>query len=50
MLGCKLTEEEIEQYARSVETEDAYGEEDYQSIKERLESFKNKYCVGPNNN
>ena len=39
--NCK---EEIEWYARSVEAEDGYGEEDYETIKERLEDFKNKYC------
>lgn len=43
MIGSKLTEEEIEWYARSVEAEDGYSEEDYEAIKERLEDFKNKY-------
>jgi hypothetical protein len=45
MLDSKLTEEEIEWYARSVEAEDGRGEEDYEAIKERLEGFKNKYCA-----
>jgi hypothetical protein len=45
MLDSKLTEEEIEWYARSVEAEDGCGEEDYEAIKERLEGFKNKYCA-----
>lgn len=45
MLGNKLTDEEIEWYARSVEAEDGYTEEDYEAIKERLEDFKNKYCA-----
>jgi hypothetical protein len=44
MLDSKLTEEEIEWYARSIEAEDGYGEEDYKEIKERLVEFKNKYC------
>ena len=44
MLDSKLTNEEIENYARSVEAEDGYGEEDYEAIKERLKGFKNKYC------
>ncbi|MCP4355247.1 MAG: hypothetical protein GY793_06370 [Proteobacteria bacterium] len=45
MIGSKLTEHEIEWYARSIEAENGYGKEDYEAIKERLESFKNKYCV-----
>ena len=45
MLDSKLTEEEIEWYARLVESEDGYTEEDYEAIKETLEGFKNKYCV-----
>lgn len=45
MLDSKLTEEEIEWYARLVESEEGYTEEDYEAIKERLEGFKNKYCV-----
>ena len=44
MLEGKLTNEEIEKYARSVEAEDGYDEEDYEAIKERLKDFKNKYC------
>ena len=44
MLGSKLTGEEIEWYARSIEEEDGYSEEDYKAIKERLKHFKNKYC------
>lgn len=45
MLDGKLTKEEIEWYARSVEALDGYTEEDYKAIKERLEGFKNKYCA-----
>lgn len=45
MLEGKLTEEEIEWYARLVESQDGYTEEDYKIIKERLNEFKNKYCV-----
>jgi hypothetical protein len=45
MLDSKLTEEEIEWYARLVESEDGYTEEDYEAIKETLKGFKNKYCV-----
>lgn len=45
MLGGKLTEEEVEWYARSVEAKDGYDEEDYEAIKERLADFKNKYCA-----
>ena len=44
MLDSKLTQEEIEWYARSVEELDGYNEEDYEAIKERLECLKNKYC------
>ena len=44
MLDSKLTNEEIETYARSVEAMEGYGEEDYEAIKERLKDFKNKYC------
>lgn len=44
MLDGKLTDDEIEWYARSAEAEDGYDEEDYESIKERLKDFKNKYC------
>ena len=44
MLGGVLTDEEIEWYARSVEAEDGYGEEDYEEIKERLKGFKKEYC------
>jgi len=44
MLNKKLTNEEIESFARSVEVQDGYSEEDYQEIKEKLAEFKNKYC------
>jgi hypothetical protein len=44
MLGGKLTEQEIEWYARSIESLDGYNEEDYQDIVERLQEFKNGYC------
>jgi hypothetical protein len=44
MLNSKLTDEEIEWYARLVESEEGYTYEDYEAIKERLASFKNKYC------
>ena len=44
MLDSKLTNEEIETYARSVEAMEGYGQEDYEAIKERLKDFKNKYC------
>ena len=44
MLNSKLTDDEIEWYARLVESEEGYTEEDYEAIKERLISFKNKYC------
>lgn len=44
MLDSKLTNEEIENHARSVEAIEGYGEEDYEAIKERLKDFKNKYC------
>ena len=43
MLGGKLTYEEIEWYARSVESMDGYNEEDYDLIKERLKTFKERY-------
>ena len=44
MLNNKLTNEEIETYARSVEAMEGYCEEDYKEIRERLNEFKNKYC------
>ena len=44
MLDSKISNEEIETYARSVEAMEGYGEEDYDAIKERLKVFKNKYC------
>ena len=44
MLDSKLTNEEIETHARSVEAMKGYGKEDYEEIKERLKGFKNKYC------
>ena len=44
MLNSKLTDEEIEWYARLVESEEGYTDEDYEAIKQRLASFKNKYC------
>jgi hypothetical protein len=44
MLNSKLTYEEIEWYARLVESEEGYTEEDYEAIKEPLVVFKNKYC------
>ena len=44
MLDSKLTNEEIETYARSVESMEGYSEENYEAIKERLKDFKNKYC------
>jgi hypothetical protein len=44
MLGGKLIEEEIEWYAKRVESMDGYGKEDYKIIKEILEDFKDRYC------
>ena len=44
MLDSKLTEEEIEWYAKSIEELEGYNEEDYEVLKEKLEGFKNKYC------
>lgn len=44
MLDSKLTNEEIENYARSVELLYRYSEEDYEATKEQLKDFKNKYC------
>ena len=43
MLGKPITAEEIEWYARSIEAQDGYQEEDYEAIKERLEDFNEKY-------
>lgn len=45
MLDSKLTQEEIETYAKSVEDIQGYSEEDYQAIKKLLKNFKNKYCT-----
>lgn len=44
MIDYTLSDQEIEDYARSVEMEDGYGKEDYLDIKEELEFFKSKYC------
>ena len=44
MLDGKLTNEEIENYSRSVEAMEGYNEEDYEAVKEQLKDFKNKYC------
>jgi len=44
MLDSKLTNEEIESYARNVEAMEGYGKEDYEAVKERLKDFKDKYC------
>lgn len=44
MLGRELTDEEIECYARELESLEGYGEEDYEDVKERLEEFKEQYC------
>lgn len=44
LLDGKLTEEEIEWYARTVESEDGYDEEDYEAVKEQLDEFKDRYC------
>ena len=48
MLDGKLTNEEIETYARSVEAMEGFTNEDYEEIKERLKGFKNKYCYESN--
>ena len=45
MLDGKLTNEEIEIYARSVEVEGGFTEEDYETVKERLQDFKTRYCA-----
>ena len=44
MLGSRLTNEEIESHARSVQSMEGYGKEDYEAVKERLKDFKDKYC------
>ena len=44
MLDSKLTDEEIETYARSVEAIEGCDEENYEEVKERLNAFKDKYC------
>ena len=45
MLDNTITDEEIENYARSVEAEEGYGEEDYIGIKEKLNDYKCTYCL-----
>lgn len=42
LLGERLTDEEIEEYARSVEFEPEYGEEDYEEITERLQDWRSR--------
>lgn len=44
ILNSKLTEGEIEWYARLVESEDGNTKDDYEAIKKRLTYFKEKYC------
>ena len=43
MMGNQLTFEEIEWYARIIEQEEGYGEDDYLAICERLKKFKENY-------
>lgn len=38
-----LTDDEIESYARSVGDMEGYGEGDYISVKEKLETFRRNY-------
>lgn len=45
ILGNKLSESEIERYAREVESQDGFGEEDYIEVKERLVEFKEGYIT-----
>lgn len=40
LLGGALTNEEIEWYARDVESSEGYGEEDYESAVSSLTEFK----------
>lgn len=40
-----LSDEEIEEYSRTIEAEEWFWEEDYEQIKERLTNFKTKYIL-----
>lgn len=44
MLNHEISNDEIEKFAKSIESQDGYGHEDYKSIKECLIEFKNEYC------
>jgi len=43
IIDGRLSNQEIENYARGVADKDGYGEEDYIEIKMRLKDFKQKY-------
>lgn len=44
MLDKNLTDQEIEVYARHVESFEGCREKDYKEIKDRLIDFRNNYC------
>lgn len=40
MLGSVITDQEIEEYARDLESREGYGEEDYEEAVRRLREFR----------
>ena len=44
MIKKKLSDEEIESYAKSVEEMEGYNRDDYFEIRQRLVNFRNKFC------
>lgn len=43
MMGRELSDEEIERFAREMESLSHYGEEDVYMIRQKLQSFKKEY-------
>lgn len=44
MLNKKLSDEEIENYAKTILNHPDYGQEEYEEIKDKLIEFKQEHC------
>jgi len=44
MLDNNLSDQEIEVYAKHIESLEGYSKKDYKEIKDRLIDFRNNYC------
>jgi len=44
MLDNNLSDQEIEVYAKHIESLEVYSKKDYKEIKDRLIDFRNNYC------